>query len=81
MSAKQNMSLVRIPDLIEKKRDGKKLKTTEIQHLIDELLASGVTDGQLGAFLMAIFIQVDLFHYLFATSFPQFIFLLSREWM
>ena len=59
MPAKQNMSLVRIPDLIEKKRDGKKLETTEIQHFIDQLLANGVTDAQLGAFLMAVFIRVS----------------------
>lgn len=44
---------VRIPDLIEKKKDGKEFTDVEIKCFIDKLLSGGVADSQLGAWLMA----------------------------
>ncbi|TRY70721.1 hypothetical protein TCAL_10300 [Tigriopus californicus] len=44
---------VRIPDLIEKKKDGKEFTDDEIKFFIDKLLSGGVADSQLGAWLMA----------------------------
>ena len=52
------MGLVRFTDLIEKKRHGYRLTAEDIDFFIRELLDKNVSDAQLGAFLMAMFIRV-----------------------
>ena len=43
--------------LIQKKRDGKKLNTTEIQYLISEYTKYNIPDYQIAAFLMAVYFR------------------------
>jgi len=46
-----------IADIISKKRDGHELSTLEILTWINALLDKGVTDSQLGAWLMAVYLN------------------------
>ncbi|MDF1852732.1 MAG: thymidine phosphorylase [Verrucomicrobiales bacterium] len=46
-----------IPDLIEKKRDGKTLEDAEIRHLISQFSEGVLPDYQMSAFAMAVYFQ------------------------
>lgn len=51
------MSVMRMIDLIETKRNGKKLTQAEIHWMIDEYTAGNIPDYQMSAMLMAIYFQ------------------------